>query len=68
MSQMMDKNAKPCENFYQYACGGWIAKGLPEDHAKWTIFAYLAEQTENKLKSLIEGQKNSGMNRERVAV
>ena len=62
MSRMMKKTADPCKDFYEYACGGWIDEGLPPDQAKWTIFALLAEQTENKLKSLIEGQKNSGTN------
>lgn len=60
MSQMMDTNVNPCTDFYQYACGGWIAEKLPGDHAKWTIFSYLAEQTENRLKYLIEQQEHSG--------
>ncbi|KAJ7393583.1 Endothelin-converting enzyme 2 [Desmophyllum pertusum] len=59
MSRMMDKTADPCEDFYEYACGGWLAKGQPGDHAKWTIFSKMGEETENKLRELIEKQKDS---------
>ena len=61
MSRMIDQSADPCIDFYQYACGGWIAEGLPIGQGQWTVFSCLEEKMENKLKTLIERQKDSGM-------
>ena len=34
---LFDPNVKPCDDFYAYACGGWIAKTvLPPDKPRWT--------------------------------
>ncbi len=42
----MDPTANPCENFFQYSCGGWIRKNpIPPDQASWDVYSKLA--TEN---------------------
>ncbi len=38
----MDRSANPCENLYQYACGGWIKNNpIPADQASWSTYGKL---------------------------
>ncbi|KAF7239347.1 Membrane metallo-endopeptidase-like 1 [Varanus komodoensis] len=56
--QNMDPTAEPCENFYQYACGGWLNRHvIPETSSRYSIFDTLRDELEIILKGVLETPK-----------
>ena len=61
----LDQKAKPGDNFYQYACGGWIkAHPLTGEYSTYGNFEVLIENNNKQLRDLIEamakGQHEAG--------
>jgi putative endopeptidase len=53
---ILDKTCKPCEDFYHYASGEWLAKNpVPDAYPSWGRFNELAERNRELLHQILEG-------------
>ncbi|XP_075871089.1 endothelin-converting enzyme 2b isoform X3 [Nelusetta ayraudi] len=61
MVEAMDRGADPCQDFYQFSCGGWMRKNpLPDGRSRWSTFNSIWEQNQALLKHLLENGTFNG--------
>ncbi|XP_060562694.1 endothelin-converting enzyme homolog isoform X1 [Ruditapes philippinarum] len=65
----MDPTADPCEDFHQYACGGWLKETpIPPGYRVWDRFQELAYKNMYMLKDFIESHTLHSPAQEKVRI
>jgi hypothetical protein len=56
----LDKTCKPCDNFYQFAMGGWMkANPIPPEYSSWGTFTKLSDNNLTALRTILEAAAKS---------
>ena len=58
----MDQTADPCNDFYRFACGGWLdTTELPADESRWSrSFSEIRLRNERVLREILEEKAEKG--------
>jgi putative endopeptidase len=67
----LDKSCKPCDDFYQFAMGGWMkANPIPPAYSTWGSFSELLDKNQQNLRQILEAaekqQAAPGSNEQKI--
>src|SRR6266850_6809507 len=56
----LDKTCKPCDDFYQFAMGGWMKSNpIPPEYSSWGTFTQLADKNQQNLRQILEAARSA---------
>jgi putative endopeptidase len=67
----LDKTCKPCDDFYQFAMGGWMkANPIPPEYPTWGSFSQLLDKNQQNLRQILEAAEKqpaaAGSNEQKI--